>query len=28
MRDNILIFANSVSCIISGYILFMKVRHG
>jgi MtN3 and saliva related transmembrane protein len=28
MRDNILIFANSISCIISGYILFMKVRHG
>ncbi|MDO8445010.1 MAG: SemiSWEET transporter [Deltaproteobacteria bacterium] len=28
LKDNILIFANSISCIISGYILYMKVKHG
>lgn len=28
LKDSILIFANAISCIISSYILFMKVRHG
>lgn len=28
MRDNILIIANSISCVISTYILVMKVKHG
>lgn len=28
LGDNILIIANSISCIISTYILFMKVKHG
>lgn len=28
MRDRILIFANGISCVISTYILLMKVKHG
>lgn len=28
MADRILIMANSLSCIISGYILIMKVKYG
>jgi MtN3 and saliva related transmembrane protein len=28
MRDNILIFANALSCVISSYILVMKAKHG